>query len=74
LPHENETGENGGASGKDKDGLKSSKKAKGGDSVLHLEDPSEALEKLQQKLKLGEKREIEAQNLRKKIFGSRINH
>ena len=72
LPDENETGENGGASGKDTDGLKSSKRAKGGDSVLHLEDPSEALEKLQQKLKLGEKREIEAQNLRKKIFGSRI--
>ena len=40
--------------------------------VLDRKDPREELEKLQRKLKLEEKYETEAQNLRMKIFGSRI--
>ena len=47
------------------------KKGKLGDEA-HLKDPSEELQKIQKQIELTEKHEVEAQNMRKKIFGSRI--
>jgi len=52
--------------------MQPSKKSKEPNDGTELEDANKILKELKQKLEQAEKKEAEAQNMRKKIFGSRI--